>query len=387
MTSISIDGARERLLLEIARCPNVVLGRQGIGACAAVTAPQADVPEGQHQVPEPWSGDLSAPILFISSNPSISTPDSNGEVEAYPTLSDDDETLIQFFDGRFGEFGAPVVDGRRCRLQGNEIRYARRPTSFWCSVRARAKDLLGREPRPGIDYAMTEVVHCKSRSEIGVAEASAVCAEKYLESVLDLSEAKVVVCFGAHAGHAMREHLGLTGDANHFGPDDSRQFHVCFLPHPNARGGKKGFDDEVIEVVLPFLHPDELDLGAFERFAVAFDSEDFDAGTVHPSEEIEPGVHALPWWESSSVVTEWHDALYDHHIIDGSSDYLSEEFASRMRDFVSDTSLLASEDLVTIRTVLTNISRGDRFCDGYMAEMFENGIAQAATRRLVELGR
>jgi len=35
----------------------------------------------------------------------------------------------------------------------------------------------------------------------------------------------------------------------------------------------------------------------------------------------------------------------------------------------------------------TYISRGERFCDGHMAEFFENGVAQAATRRLVNLAQ
>lgn len=122
MTGITIDGAREQLLLEIARCPNVSAGRRGESSCAAVVAPPACVPEPLHQVPEPWSGSLAAPILFISSNPSISTPDKYGDCEDYPTFADDDETLVSFFNGRFGERGAPVIEGRRHRVKDDEIR-------------------------------------------------------------------------------------------------------------------------------------------------------------------------------------------------------------------------------------------------------------------------
>jgi hypothetical protein len=38
-------------------------------------------------------------------------------------------------------------------------------------VRQRAIELLQRDVRPGVDYALTEIVHCKSKSENGVAEA------------------------------------------------------------------------------------------------------------------------------------------------------------------------------------------------------------------------
>lgn len=128
-----------------------------------------------------------------------------------------------------------------------------------------------------------------------------------------------------------------------------------------------------------------IDLLAFGRFAEAFESEGFDAGRIHASEEVEPGLYSWPWWEESPIVGEWHQALYETGVIDPESDYLSEEFAETMRHFEADPALLDGADLQTIRTVLTNISRGERFCDGYMASMFENGVAQAATRRLVTL--
>ncbi len=131
--------------------------------------------------------------------------------------------------------------------------------------------------------------------------------------------------------------------------------------------------------------PTKTDLAIFARFVDAFERADFEAGRAHPSEEVKPGVYSWPWWESSPIVSEWHHALYDHHIIDSHSPYLTEEFAARMHEFVDDPSLLVGQDLPTMRTVLTYIARGDRFCDGLMAAMFEQGVAQAATRRLVAL--
>ena len=386
--TISIDGAREALLLEIARCPNVRLGRCHEGPCSAIVSTQTGAAESEHQVPEPWSGSLSAPILFISSNPSISTPCVNGDVEAYPTVSAGDDELVAFFNGRFGDHGAPVIDGRRHRLAGSEVRYATQPTRFWTSVRARAKDLLGREPVPGVDYALTEVVHCKSTGETGVANASPACIGKYLERVLDLSEAKVLVVLGAHAERAVRDHLRLGAPDRYYAPSGSRTFHVCFLPHPNARGVKKGFDDAVIEAVRSSLmRPNRDDLTAFVAFADAFDADGFVGGTWHASEETEPGVFTFPWWEPAAEVADWEAALYEREIIDPLSDYLSDEWSRRMNDLAADPSPLSGADLATIRTVLTNISRGERFCDGYMADMFEKGIAQAATRRLATLAQ
>lgn len=58
-----------------------------------------------------------------------------------------------------------------------------------------------------------------------------------------------------------------------------------------------------------------------------------------------------------------------------------------MREFAAEASLLSAQGLRTIRTVLTKIFRGERSCDGHTAGMVQTGVAQAATRRLVELGR
>jgi len=131
--------------------------------------------------------------------------------------------------------------------------------------------------------------------------------------------------------------------------------------------------------------PSSDDRAFFARFADAFEREGFCAGRFHPSEPTGPNSFTFGWWESSPIVSQWHAALYDRNIIDPQSDYLSPEFAARMAQFSKDPTMLLEQDLATIRTVLTNIARGDRFCEGYMAGMFEAGVAQAATRRLAGL--
>lgn len=135
----------------------------------------------------------------------------------------------------------------------------------------------------------------------------------------------------------------------------------------------------------PVALPSSDALQAFARFSDAFDRPDFAAGEWGGGQEVEPGIVQMPYWMPNAIVSGWHTELYDRGIIDPHSNYLSEEFAAKMRGFTADPSLLSVQDLQTIRTVLTNISRGERFCEGYMGEMFENGVAQAATRRLIEL--
>jgi len=63
------------LLHEITRCPNIqqwFASPQSSNPCAKIISVQHSRSLNDHQVPEPWSGDLEhAPILFLSSNPSF----------------------------------------------------------------------------------------------------------------------------------------------------------------------------------------------------------------------------------------------------------------------------------------------------------------------------
>ena len=54
----------------------------------------------------------------------------------------------------------------------------------------------------GRDYALTEIVHCKSKNEIGVTAVMAQCPQRFLLPILGCSAAKLVVAVGKKAlGH------------------------------------------------------------------------------------------------------------------------------------------------------------------------------------------
>jgi hypothetical protein len=191
-----------------------------------------------HQLPEPWVGHLTkAPILFVSSNPSI-----RGEISAEGlaaptrdgiTWDTTDEEIVDRFENAFDRY---MVDG--VRSIG-----AKRATRYWSSIKRRAQELIPHRPvRPGHDYALTEVVRCKSRAEIGVAEASPECTDRYLITTLALSGACVVVGIGAYARRALASRFGLSSTTGvQEIKIEGRQSTVVFLPHPNARGGSKTF--------------------------------------------------------------------------------------------------------------------------------------------------
>ena len=205
-----------KLLLAITGCPELDTARAGVpNPCSKIARLQ---PIDDYHVPEPWSGHIdTAPILFISSNPSIS------ESEHYPTPNWSDDSTIDFFRRRFD------ADADYSYSTFGKVR-------FWSSVRGRAEEILGREAIPGKDFALSELVHCKSRGEEGVREALATCTEKWLLNVMDCSAARIVVLLGSLSRDFCSELWQLErGKSVHFDvPISGRSRAVVILPHPNA---------------------------------------------------------------------------------------------------------------------------------------------------------
>ena len=222
-----------RLLLEIARCPNVVrFYEQGSvpNPCSEIISCQEKESVHDHQVPEPWSGRLAtAPILFLSSNPSIS------QQEEYPRPGWSDHLMEDFFNNRFGGGIKPWVVDSRHLCKGGER--SERKTRFWVEVQSRASELLGKRATPGLDYAISEIVHCKSKRQRGVTECLDECSCRYLDRLLGDSGARVVVILGAHAEGVIRDRFCLNHRDRVVGPLQvgASSKYLTFLPHPNAR--------------------------------------------------------------------------------------------------------------------------------------------------------
>lgn len=221
------------LLHEIARCPHVQSCLQNPlveHPCREIILSQSSSTLDEHQVPEPWSGRLEqAPILFLSSNPSI------GSIEDYPRWLWSDDAIDDYFNNRFGDgYKAWIIDGTKTlQNDGTHSRSVR----FWVEVRQRAIELLQRNVVPGVDYALTEIVHCKSRKEIGVTQAQRECVHSYLRRVLEIATARVIVVLGTSAKKAMQGEFNIPERVTVFGPItiSGREKLITFLPHPNAR--------------------------------------------------------------------------------------------------------------------------------------------------------
>ncbi|HZX35037.1 MAG TPA: uracil-DNA glycosylase family protein [Thermodesulfobacteriota bacterium] len=186
----------------------------------------------EFRLPEPWSGYLDkAPILFISSNPSISenanSPRDNGEWTKR-------RNIVDYFEKRFSK-GTISCD-------------------FWDKTENLAGELMGKNGiSRGKDYALTEIVHCKSKDQKGVGKARPQCSGKYLKRIIEASVAEVIVCLGKHAEKTLRglfESEWLKKEEVVFSVScGNKERNIVFLGHPSSTNTKgrlpKTFKDAV----------------------------------------------------------------------------------------------------------------------------------------------
>lgn len=200
-----------RLAAEICNCPRREAALTDKSSpCHKVVKNQLKVVDNfsEFHRPEPWIGRLStAKLLFISSNPGLSV-DQGSEREVFPTESWSPEDSAEFFVERFNQERDPVIatfnnpnepdfltrsaDGQY-RSGGKN---PRTPQRTWSGIHRLACEVLGQNCSPDSDYALTEIVHCKSLMGAGVEEASDTCADTWMMRILNSSPANVLVVIG-----------------------------------------------------------------------------------------------------------------------------------------------------------------------------------------------
>jgi hypothetical protein len=120
-----------------------------------------------------------------------------------------------------------------------------------------------------------------------------------------------------------------------------------------------------IDAILPFL----------DRFEAA----DFSAG----SWELPEG--QFPWFNLEDVVIEFQQALNDNEWVTPAFDWT--EWQQSAQEFVNSPKKVERADTATIQKLFTTHVRKDRFCEGHLASMFENGHIVALLRRLKTIQR
>ena len=220
-----------KLLFDIAKCHNfiqLIKTNNPTHPCDHIIDFQRKNGNAQNindfQLPEPWNGDIvNAPILVISSNPAYSS------CELYPTLDWPDPMIADFFINRFKNRGkySWVLNNKVLNKDGTRSKTVR----YWSSIQKRIEEILGVCAKPGIDYCITELVHCKSSNEKGVKKALPVCAGNFCCDILKITGAKLIIVIGSIAKNYIK--------ANCISPNG---IPMIYLPHPNARGKKKVSD-------------------------------------------------------------------------------------------------------------------------------------------------
>jgi hypothetical protein len=165
---------RNRVLLEVVNCP-VANPENHVGTsrpCSRIVLAQEAKVRADFQLPEPWRGDIQhAPLLFVSSNPGFS-PDGDP-----PRWGDSESDIIEYY----GVQGFPTTFPYGRTRNGDR---RPRPVRFWEQIAQVATELYRRDdgwkPSPGVDFALTEVVHCKAKNQVGVKKAVKYCHGRHL---------------------------------------------------------------------------------------------------------------------------------------------------------------------------------------------------------------
>lgn len=171
-----------------------------------------------------------------------------------------DDELVRCFDDAFEPWQKPgIQDGTR--IIGAHGQPLTGWIPYWGWANGRTAELLGRDPIARQDYALTEVVHCGTRHEIGTGEAVGTCSSRYLNRKRQASRSRVVICVGSHAKEAFRVCLGIDlaelerREVHLWGPGELRgsDRYVVSVPHPGAFGHPKALEPSIGLKVLAQL--------------------------------------------------------------------------------------------------------------------------------------
>jgi len=259
-------GQRE-LALKIARCKDVATARADVShSCHKLVNLQPNPDD--YQLPEPWFGNLEgAEVLFIASNPSIN-PTIGPLAEVYPRANWSDTDIVEWVVRRVDQtwdevpvtFRRPPHKDFVVRCENGDYRNDGTkpfsPQPSWNGVHKRAIELLGSNAAPDRNYALTEVVHCKSKAAAGVHEALSYCGGRWMDEIVKSAQnVRMIVLLGSHARNWAIDRFQLA--SSFAGPVDLggrnvavsssfvatfhgyRSIPVCSLPHPTsqAKGG------------------------------------------------------------------------------------------------------------------------------------------------------
>lgn len=129
------------------------------------------------------------------------------------------------------------------------------------------------------------------------------------------------------------------------------------------------------------LHPD--DLRKLRELVAAIQRHEGPWGEARGGDQTSPGVYSMPWVETHKLAYEAMDWLYDSNRVFW-FDWPEWDEGRRIFQEWTDATA-ASLDHLTVRKLITVISRNDRFNEGAWADFFDAGQGPALFARLLEL--
>lgn len=216
----------KKLLEKISNCENIKICLEGDidNPCYKIVSNQD---KDNFQLPEPWNGDLeNAPVIILGSNPSIN------EEEMYPDSSWNIDEKFEFHSERFS--GKWTKEQKYVMLKDGS--YDTKAVRFWSSVKNRVKEIYTKnEILLGNDLCMIEIVKCKSRKEFGVKECMRECSQKYMNDILQFSNAEVILCLGKVAEIFIKDFYKLEDTKIVEDVEIAGKYRtVIFIPHPSS---------------------------------------------------------------------------------------------------------------------------------------------------------
>lgn len=184
--------------------------------CNALYNSQQCASIADFQIPEPWNGDIeNAPILFVGLNPGFL------DVELYPKLGNpywmqanggfDEAKVEDFFEHRFNSRHQYVQYPNRTKIAPEEYKWLRGRT-FWGYVKSIADKVLNRVSNPGVDFAITEIVHCKSRDIRCIhSKCYDKCFDQHFNNILSIAQKlQFMVVLGSATRKRISKHFGIS---------------------------------------------------------------------------------------------------------------------------------------------------------------------------------
>jgi len=235
-----MDERIKNIIRDIINCPQIgEYYKSTTNNCYEIIDFQKQKDRNNFQLPEPFSGNIDkAKILVISSNPSI---DLKKFHERFPTCQWQENDIIEFFYNRFQN---NIEDGTKVLQEDGTYS---RAVSFYAHLKKRINEIFALNnstAEPGIDYCLTEIVHCKSQKEKGVGKAIN-CCSKYLDRIIQLSPAPLLLIVGKPAKDYIFKHYDLTNNVHkkNYGPElkvcgpiliENKERMLYFIQHPNS---------------------------------------------------------------------------------------------------------------------------------------------------------